>query len=408
MCDYNISADSCADRCCMGHDVCCEEGYGTLTRDRAAYSHCNREMIECLQACSCEPNPGNCLLDEILPVPATAIVGAMGLVEDWCCSLPCPGQPAFDSSSYGHLSTAVAEVLSENVCPEASSSFRTDRFDGFMLGLAFWILLFGVGGLLFYVWHRSLLAAMQSARQELDTLAPVAMQTSPPTSHPLTSPPPSLPLPPLQTSVARLSLSSTRTHTRSPTDTLDHDPQSPTMEIRFRSRDDADSGGIAVGRGGGELTSVLPNQEGTTSGIRLGVCSNDRGSGGMSDGGGESGSFRDSHRFSPSSFRSPDLLPAHVFARSPTMRSMSMLATRLGRDERLGLCAVDLSCQAPGGKPILHRITMHANPGEMLALMGPSGCGKVGRSASTRRPAWAHSIILPLTVPPPPIYPAAP
>ena len=78
------------------------------------------------------------------------------------------------------------------------------------------------------------------------------------------------------------------------------------------------------------------------------------------------------------------------------MRSMSMLATRLGRDERLGLCAVDLSCQAPGGKPILHRITMHANPGEMLALMGPSGCGKVGRSASTRRPAWAHSIILPL------------
>ena len=165
MCDYNISADSCADRCCMTHDLCCDEGHGLL-----ATSHCNRAMIECLQACSCEPNPGNCLLDQIVPVPATAIVGAMGLAEDWCCALPCPGQPAFDSSSYGHLSTAVAEVLSKNACPEASSSYRTDRFDGFMLGLAFWILLFGVGGQLFYVWHRSLLAAMRSARQELDTV----------------------------------------------------------------------------------------------------------------------------------------------------------------------------------------------------------------------------------------------
>ena len=42
----------------------------------------------------------------------------------------------------------------------------------------------------------------------------------------------------------------------------------------------------------------------------------------------------------------------------------------------LGLAFKDLSYWAPGGKQILHSVTGFMNPGELVAIMGPSGAGK--------------------------------
>ena len=39
------------------------------------------------------------------------------------------------------------------------------------------------------------------------------------------------------------------------------------------------------------------------------------------------------------------------------------------------LCVRDLSLQLPNGKWLVQNLTFTVEPGQVLALMGPSGCG---------------------------------
>ena len=80
--------------------------------------------------------------------------------------------------------------------------------------------------------------------------------------------------------------------------------------------------------------------------------------------------------------------PSSVFRRdanaTPTRTMKTLLEATDSDSQRvqIGICAIGLNHHTQGGRHILHNVSMHSSPGELLALMGP-------RYVSERRP-WTH------------------
>jgi hypothetical protein len=84
---------SCADACCRAHDICCAPG-GDLPPESVNRTRpCNRQIVECLNACS--GLDFSCKRGAV-GVSADLVWAAMDLVEDWCCGHPCPKPPKPD------------------------------------------------------------------------------------------------------------------------------------------------------------------------------------------------------------------------------------------------------------------------------------------------------------------------
>lgn len=113
-CNFNVTSDSCADKCCELHDRCCAQEVGLIAR-------CNGNFTACLVDCESHgTSRGQCIAAHGLAIPPTAISAAMRTVEDWCCGAPCPGAGPFELP-FDFLVSRVMVLVSK--CPRPTPLF---------------------------------------------------------------------------------------------------------------------------------------------------------------------------------------------------------------------------------------------------------------------------------------------
>lgn len=113
---------SCADSCCREHDRCCSIGGADIPTELLSTRECNRDMIRCLS--NCNAVSAGCTQGTLI-IPPAMILAAMGLVENWCCGMPCPSLSIEDASQVAGTLPDIQEDKESATTPSDDVAMNT-------------------------------------------------------------------------------------------------------------------------------------------------------------------------------------------------------------------------------------------------------------------------------------------